>query len=165
MPFRYMNFFIRATALLCVFSIVISFSSCAEKRSAHALMSEFAQSYGAGGVVYSAEVKEGEYGYVDKDFFYTLYGEGEESVSDYSVLLLSGISRLGECAVFICYTDYDAFVVTEMCRRRIDLLRSFSGSPDTSSALDAVVKRYGRCVVMCAMSDNLRAISLWDKIL
>jgi len=165
MPFRYVKFSIRVIALLCIFSIAISFSSCEEKRGAHALMTEFAQSYGAGGVLYSTEIEEGEYGYIDKNFFYTLYGEGEDSVSDYSVLLLSGISSLGECAVFICYTDYDAFVVSDMCRRRIDLLRSFSGSPDTSSATDAVVKRYGRCVVMCAMADNSRAISLWDKIL
>jgi hypothetical protein len=148
-------------AVLCVFAL----ASCAEERSALSIMTEFCDSYSVGGVIYSPLIEEGRRGHSDERFFIDLYGEGSESVSDYSVLLLSGISLVGECAVFLCYSDYDATLVSDMCYRRIELLKSLAGAVDTSFAEDAFVLRRGKTVVMCALSDNEKGARIWKKVI
>ena len=158
--------FLRAVSLV-VTAVLLLFilASCDEGRSALSIMSEFCEAYSVGGVVYSPHIREGERGYSDEDFFIELYGEGSDSVSDYSVLLLSGLSDVGECAVFICYSDYDATLVSDMCYRRIELLKSLSGAVDTSFADDAFVLRRGKTVVMCALADNERGKRIWKKVI
>ncbi len=139
--------------------------ACSETKSADYIMGEFVSAYGAGGVIYAKSVPEGESGYADSDFFPTMYGEGEDCVSDYAVLLLSDMDTVGECAVFICYSEYDAILVSDMCTRRLSLLRSLMGSVDVSFTEDAFIRRYGRVVVMCALSDNERAERIFDRII
>lgn len=153
-----------SVAVTAVLFILI-LSSCSEKRSALSVMSEFRKAYSVGGVVYSPLIGEGQRGHSDEAFFVELYGEGSDSVSDYSVLLLSGIAGVGECAVFICYSDYDAILVSDMCYRRIEFLKSLSGAVDTSFAEDAFVLRRGKTVVMCALADNDRGKSIWKKVI
>lgn len=149
--------------LLTAVFLLLSLVGCSEQRTALSLMNEFRDGYSVGGVLYSPLFAEGERGHCDESFFMSLYGESTGSVSDYAVLLLSGLSDVGECAVFICCSDYDATLVSDMCYRRIELLKTLSGTVDTSFASDAFVLRRGRRVVMCALADNERCARIWKK--
>ncbi len=150
--------------ILFVLSFFILFISCGDLPNALDAMNEFKEAYGIEKTVYSKSLPEGDSGYADSDFFYNMYGDGEDSVCDYAVLLLSDLDTVGECAVFICYTEYDAILVTDICRRRMDLLKSLMGSVDVSFLSDSFIKRYGRVVVMCALSDNESAQQIFDRI-
>ncbi|MBQ9070815.1 MAG: hypothetical protein IJY23_05665 [Clostridia bacterium] len=130
-----------------------------------AIMTEFCERYGREAVIYSPSVREGESGYVTEDFFLAVYGEEPESVSDFAVVFYSDLDSIGEAAVLICYTDYDALRATDTLRRRIDLLKTLGTGQDTSSLSDAFVMRSGRVVVMCALFDNGRARKCMEKIL
>ncbi len=154
------------TCILLVISLVFfGFSSCSELSSALEIMDEFSKSYGIEAPIFSNEKKEGEIGFADGEFFKTMYGEGEDSVLDYAVMLISDMDTVGECAVFICYTEYDAITVSDMCKRRMLLLRSLMGSVDVSFLEDSFIKRKGKIVVMCVLSDNERALEIFDRII
>ena len=150
-------------SLLC--TLLALLLSCAEGRSARALMEEFCSAYGIAHTVYSPEVREGEAGYVKDGFFAQLYGEGEEWVSDFAIVLLSDTAHLSECGVFICYTDYDAIQVTDMLHRRIKLIREVGAASGLAIPEGAFVYREGRCVVVCALPDEAIARRLWREIL
>ena len=153
------------SAVLIFALLAMTACSRGSHSSALEMMLSFAKEYDLGGVIYSPDIKEGERGYTDENFFNTLYDADSSYVEDYSVLLLSGISDAGECGVFLCYGAYDAIMVSEMCLKRLDLLRSLAGSADTSFTDDAFVIRRGRVVVMCALSDNMLAKHIWEKII
>ena len=158
---------ITALVLFCVLCItlVLSLGSCSEERPAHALMAEFCASYGIRSAIYSPSAREGEVGYVADGFFAELYGEGEEWAEDYAVVLLSDLGRASECAVFICYTDFDAGQVTDMLHRRIELIRSICAVSGLAFPEGAFVYREGRAVVMCALDRPENAKKLWREIL
>ena len=159
------SFLKRILCLILFFALLISFVSCKEKKDALTLMEEFISQYSLSGVVYSPSFGEGEEGYVSDDFFITMYSESSESVSDFAVLLQGDLDSVGECGVFLCYSDYDAILVSSILHRRIDFLKSFSLAIDTSSLASAFVMRKGRVVVMCALSDNELAHSVWKRII
>ena len=156
---------VRALALILLITSLISTFGCGKKIDALDAMNRFVESYGVGGVVFAPKIAEGERGYVDKDFFETLYGQDESYVEDFAVLLLSGIREVGECAFFKCYSAYDAMIVCDMCRMRIETLKNASGSAGSKFLEDAFIVRSGSFVVMCALSDNDMAKKLWDRII
>lgn len=146
-------------------SSAFCFMSCKEQKSAHALMLDFCNAYGIEKTVFSPSVAEGSEGYANADFFEHVFGEKAESVSDYAVVFSSGLDRVQECAVLLCYSDYDALVACDILRRRVDLVKSMGASINTSYAADAVVFKSGKYAVMCVLSDNERAEKIWRKIL
>ena len=152
--------------LLCIGALFCSMLSCGSiERSALELMREFTEDYGWEGVIYSPSVREGEAGYADEAFFESVWGEGVEYVSDFAVVFSSSLDKSGECAVFICYNDFDAARVSEMIYRRFDLIASLGIVLDTSSLNDSFVLRRGRVVVASALPDNDRAKSVWKRII
>ena len=155
----------KITAFILLFSLAASLLSCSEKRSARALMREFSIAYGIDSPIYSPDVREGEEGYINSGFFSELYGEGEEWVSDFAVVLLSDLEAASECGVFICYTDYDARQVSEMLRRRIELVRSVAAISGLSLPDGDFVYREGIVVVMAILPRTDTARKLWGEIL
>ena len=151
-------------APICSF-LTLTLTSCSEERSAYMLMGEFCASLGVRGIIYSPEISEGEEGYVAEGFFEKLYGEGEEWVSDFAVVLLSDLGEVAECGVFLCYTDYDATQVTDMLHRRIELIRSVSAVSGLRFPDGAFVYREGRAVVMCVLDSAESARAAWRAIL
>ena len=147
------------------FLSVFSLASCEEKRTAALLMHEFCSARGMDPVIYTPSANEGEPGYVRSGFFDELYGEGESLVSDFAVVLLSDLARISECGVFICYTDYDALLMTDVLQRRIELVRSVAAVSGLRLSDGAFVYREGRAVVMCALSEPEDARKLWRTIL
>ena len=149
---------------LCV-AAALSLTACSRTRSAYGLMSEFCTCLRVRGVIYSPVVAEGDAGYVASGFFEKLYGEGEEWVLDFAVMLLSDLGGVSECGVFLCYTDYDATQVTDMLHRRIELIRSVSAVSGLRFPEEPFVYREGRAVVMCALDDAEGARAAWRAIL
>lgn len=150
--------------LMIVF-VALSLLSCAKRAAPYFLMSEFCSEYGINDTVFSPSVPEGKDGYISGSFFKTVYGESDDLVCDYAVVFLSSLDNVGECAVFLCYSDYDALLACDILYRRIELLKSMGTGMDTSYVLDASVFKSGKYVVMCALSDNVRAEKIWRKIL
>ena len=160
------KFIIRPVSLMLVlFILAFSLVSCGEKPSPYSLMLEFCESYGIEDTVFSPVISEGEEGYTDEDFFKIVYGEGIEAVEDYAVVFLSSLDYVGECSVFLCYSEYDALVVCDMLRRRIDLMKSVGAGINTSYVSNAVVFKSGKYAVMCALSDNELAKRIWRRLL
>lgn len=154
-----------AAIFLLFASVVILLVSCSASPSAEELMMEFAKAYGIDKTCYSKSIPEGEPGYAPVEFFTELYGNIEESVSDYAVIFTSTLSSVGECSVILCYSEYDAMRVSEAALMRLDMIKSLVGSVNTEAADDAFVIRRGRAVITCALSDNERAEKLWKKII
>lgn len=148
-------------APLSLFGLV----ACQEKTSPYHLMIEFCQSYGISDTVFSPSLTSGDEGYADEKFFETVYGETPEYVSDYAVVFLSSLDFAGECALFLCYSEYDALVACDIFRRRVALIKSVGSGVDTSYVSDAVIFKSDRYVVMCALDNNDEAKRLWRKIL
>lgn len=165
-----MDFFIKGITRSVAVFLVIAFSlyglvSCREAVPPYSLMGEFCKSYGITGTVFSPCVNEGEEGYTDEVFFNSVFGGGSEFVSDYAIVFVSDLNTVGECALFLCYTEYDALVSCDAMHRRIDLIKTMGASIDTSCAFDAVVFKSGKYAVMCVLPDNERAERIWRKIL
>ena len=165
-----MKFFIKwfersAAVFLLIALSLCGLVSCRESAAPYSMMLEFCKSYGISGTVFSPCVKEGESGYTDEDFFDNVFGGGSECVSDYAIVFVSNLNAVGECAVFSCYTEYDALVSCDAMSRRIDLIKTMGASIDTSYAFDAVVFKSGKYAVMCVLPDNALAERIWRKIL
>ena len=131
----------------------------------YSLMLKFAEDYGLSETIFSTSVKEGKAGYTDEDFFRSVFDERVEHVSDYAMIFISNLDYAGECAVFLCYSEYDALVACDILRGRVDLIKSISAGIDTSYTEDARIFKSGRYAVMCVLPDNERAERIWRKIL
>ena len=158
--------FLRFTAFLLFLCLLLTaLSSCGAKESPYDIVCALRDGCAVGGVIYAPSVPEGETGYCDGSFFAVLYGEDGAGVRDYAVLLLGRADMVGECAVFVCRSAYDAIQVAAMCERRLDLLRSLSGTTDISPAKDGFILRRDTYVAMCALPDNERARRLLGHLL
>lgn len=155
---------IRAVAVFIVIFAVLLLSSCRETRTAYDIMNEFRLAYGIERAIFSPTVPEGEAGYCPEGFLDEVFGNVSDSVADYAILFISDISTLGECAILICYSTYDAISVSGSAFMRLDFLRSQAGSLDASSLDTAFVRRCGKAVILCALPDNERASRLFDKL-
>ncbi len=153
-------------ALIIILStLVLCLSACAEERSALAICREFAAAYGVEGAIYSPTVREGEEGYVREGFFESLYGEPQDSVGDYALLLISDLDEIGEVGIFICESDYDALLVTEMQECRLENIRRVAASAGMSFPEGAFVMRKNKCVVLCAIADAERAERILRRVI
>ena len=152
-----------AAVFLSFALLIFSLFSCTEQKSAVSLMEDFVSAYGIRKTVFSSSLKEGEDGFVSEGFLEKLYGDIGESVYEFAVVFTSDLRSLGECSVFVCHTAYDALTVSEAATDRIQMIRKLSVEGDTSSLEDAFVLRKGKVVVMCALDDNGRARSLWER--
>ena len=85
-------------------------------------------------------------------------------MEDYAVIFPSG-AVVGECALFVCRSEYAALEALDLCALRLDFLERSSNYLDASSLKDAFVLKSGRCVLICAMPDNARAKEIWQRIL
>lgn len=156
---------IRLVALAVGISLLGCLFSCSEKPSPTELLSRFCDEYGLSADILSPSFREGERGHVSDDFFEKVFLESPDSVSDYAIIFLSSLNSIGECSVFLCYSEYDALLVAEALWRRVDFLKASATGMDTSCLADAVIFKSGRYAVMCALSDNARAERIWRKIL
>lgn len=110
------------TFVIAVF-LLASFISCGAKTpSARELLLRFTQAYGASGILYSPEIAEGEAGYTDTDFFFSLYGDAEDTEGDYAVFLSSSLDAIYEAAVFVTMDKSSEIYAERLCRERIGLL-------------------------------------------
>lgn len=139
--------------------------SCKKSVSPYLLMLEFCKSFGIEDTVFSPSLSEGERGFANDDFFELVFEESADSVSDYAVVFLSSLDNVGECALFLCYSEYDALIACDTLRRRADLLKSMGTGMDVSYTQDAKIFKSGKYAIMCALPDNERAERLWRKIL
>ena len=155
----------RLIVLVVALSLPLCLLSCEEKPSPSELLSRFCDEYGLSADILSPSFREGERGHVSEDFFETVFLESSDSVSDYAIIFLSSLNSIGECSVFLCYSEYDALLVAEALWRRVDFLKASAVGIDTSPLTDAVIFKSGRYAVMCALSDNGRAERIWRKIL
>ncbi len=152
--------------LIITVFLIVALPSCRNvTRTPHELMLEFKKEYKVGGVLYYSSASEGEQGYVYDGFFEALYGDGVGSVSDFALILLSQGDTVGECAVFLAYSEYDAVLISDMCYRRISFLASLGISQNTEFLDGAFVLRRGEYVVMCALEDNEDAKRIWKKLI
>ena len=135
-----------ACFLLFLSALIMLLSSCGERRSARDALSELSAALGGGGVIYTADAREGEAGYIDGEFFSLMFGEDFSFSGDYAVWLNSNLEEICEAGVFACESSYSAEMVKEMLRERIRLV----GSVISSSSIDApegALWEYGNTVV------------------
>ena len=145
--------------------LVLPLVSCSELADAHSLMTEFCSAYGIDTTIYSTTVQQGEEGYVTQRFFFSLYGEDMGSVSSFAVILDSDLDRISECGIFVCYSDYDAILVTDMLSRRLELIQGVAASSGLSLPDGAFIIRENKCVVLAALSDADQARRIWKRII
>lgn len=146
-------------AILAAFSL----SSCARRPSAHVALFDFCELIGEAGTLYSAEAREGEAGYIDEKFFSLMFGEDYSFSGDWAVWLASSLSSVCEAAVFVCDGSYDASLVSEMLRERLDLVRKISSSSSLGGA-EGIILLFGSTVVYYAGPDCEAAKEAWKNI-
>ena len=153
-------------SVVIVFAVALTvFSSCSQNVNAYSAMREFCTSFGIRSVIYSPIVPEGAEGYTEAGFYESLFGEKPDTVSDYAVVLLSGLDYVGECGIFVCYSSYDALCVTEMLERRIEFIRSVSASSGLKFPEQSFVMRENGCVVFAVLPDAEEAKRIWKHII
>ncbi len=140
--------------LLCCL-LISSFVSCGEPPEAFGLLSSFISSYGTSGVLYSPNISEGERGYIDENFFVTLYGCEADFESDYAVFLSSSIDSVFEAAVFVTNDESSEIFACELAHERL-LLLSEMGFGDNSLLLVR-----GGVVFYSTLPDAPRAERIW----
>ena len=158
----------RAIKALTVLWLILSLcilTACGKEVGAYQVMEEFRIGYGIERPVFSPTVAEGCEGYCYDGFLEGVFGQISDSVEDYAILFVSDIHAVGECAVLICYSTYDAISVTSSVFARLDFLKSHAGSLDTSYLEDAFVRRCGRVVIFSALPDNEKAARLFDRLI
>ena len=153
--------------ILLILALSIAFLGSCRKReaSAYDMLSRFMSEYGVEAVIYTLSAPEGSLGAFSTDMFYTMYSADTSRVFDFALIMLSRSVSLSECAVFVCYSVFDAMEISEVCRRRLDLFSSATGIDIGSYTEDAFVMRRKNIVVLCAMRDNKGASVIWSGIL
>ncbi len=162
------NFLKKLLLGTCIIALVLSATAlvgCSQPADPCGMMESFANSYPLMGIIYSPRIPQQEEGHVGKEFFTSLFGEGERYVADYAVIFTSAPDAVGECSVLVCHSEYEALLAADMCRRRLDMLGKMSNSLDTSSLTDSFVIKSGKIVVMSALPDNALSRNIWRKIL
>ena len=152
MPYIFCHFR-RAMALLLVFGALISLVGCADAPSARELSVGLCSELSIDAVPYVKSAAEGEDGYMRPGLFEELYGDAVDYASDWAVLLLSSLFAVGECALLVCYDEYDASRAVITLERRLELLREVSAAADLDFPEGAFVRRYGSVAVLCALED------------
>ena len=147
---------IRAFIIILVFILCVSFVSCGGKSSARDMLSDFCNLYGASGVIYSPEVREGEDGYITPRLFsdiYLFYGAPPEN---YAVMLNSRTDISAECGVFLVDNGAELSMIEEMCRERISAIGADGRG---------VIIRSGGTLFYSTFADTERVREIWYSII
>ena len=134
---------------LCLFIL----SACSEPLPPKDMLSEFVKAYGAEGVIYHSEAKEGDEGYLSPRLA-TIAFCNRKLPSSYAVLLNTHLDTATECGIFLVEGDREE--VLELCATRAALL-----DPRGERTYIAI---YGRYAFYSTLSDKSRAKSIADKV-
>lgn len=133
-----------------------SFASCESKPSAQAMLSDFCRLYGAEGVIYSPEAREGEDGYITPKLFSDVYLFYGAPPKNYAIMLNSRTDLSAECGAFISDNGAELSMIEEMCRERISTL---------GAEQRAVIIRSGSIVFYSTLTDTASAREIWYSII
>lgn len=145
----------RKTVIFFVLISILLLFGCGETASADEMLSEFIYAYGAEGVIYSSEAKEGEAGYVRDGLTEKIYVYEGNFPQEFAIYLNSHTDSASECGVFVCDDADEKERVTDMCEKRIDLL----------GTENALILRSGNVVFYSTMTDKARTSEIWKKII
>ena len=149
----------RLICCLLLFSLMLSLVGCGGGgRSAHAMLLEFSESYGIYGILYSPEIREGDAGYIDKDFFSSIFSSEPDFETDYAVFLSSSIESVYEAALFVAMDESSRLYAQDLCRRRILFLTEMGYGEN------AVLIGRKNTVFYSTLPDNERAEQLWRSV-
>jgi hypothetical protein len=146
----------RKIICLClIFTVCLSLVGCREEQNAYDILSEFASTYGAEGVIYSPSVSEGSPGYISDRLVERVFLFTEGLGDNFALLLNSHIDLPSECGVFVCSDDEEVRLAEEICLERVRLLSGNGG----------FVKKRGRVVYYYVLSDPGRAERIFREII
>ena len=159
---------LRVAALVLVAAFCLSVTSCRTRGSvrAGAVLSAMLASEEdiSAGEIYSSDAEEGERGYLSDSLCVALYGDGEMPpewtfVSDFAIYLAASEHPF-ELSVFRCDSSDGAEEVSELCSRRLRVLRNhFRGSDYEIYTSGGRVVILGSYVLMLVSSDAEGALS------
>lgn len=130
-------------ALSLIFTIFV-FSSCGRRGSAREKTEALASALG-GGVVYAADVPEGEAGHVDEGLYLALFGEKPAGFSEFAVYLGASLDEARECGVFVAESAGDALTLLGVAKTRVALVEKNERTQGREP--ESFIKQYGRTVV------------------
>ena len=146
----------KAVLTFLFFIVCLSTVACESKSSAQEMLYDFCKLYGAEGVIYSPDKKEGEDGYITPRLFsdiYLFYGAPPEN---YAVMLNSRTDISAECGAFVSDNGAELSAIEEMCRERIAAL----GAEERG-----VIIRSGSSVFYSTFDDTEKAREIWYSII
>ena len=136
-------------SFLCLFIL----SSCREPLPPKDLLYEFVKSYGAEGIIYHSEAKEGEEGYLSPELERLAFGD-RHLPGSYAVLLNTHLDTAAECGLFIIEGNREELI--DLCTYRTALLDT--GGERTYIAI------FGDYMFYSTLPDRDRAKRLADKV-
>lgn len=147
----------RVLAFFTLLSVTLLFTSCIKDCSADRLLCDFASVYGINGTVYSFFPTDTDSSVLSTSLFDKIFPNADVYPEDASVLLNYRADYGAECGVILCRSDTDRGPLTEMCKRRMELI-----DPDRDSHL---LIRCGRIIFYSTLSDTERANEIITKLL
>ena len=138
--------------LLLPFLCLFILSSCSEPLPPKDLLAEFVKSYGAEGIIYHSEAKEGDEGYLSPELATLAFGDRELPRS-YAILLNTHLDTPVECGLFLIEGNREELI--DLCTYRTALLDR--RGERTHIAI------YGDYIFYSTLSDRERAKKIADK--
>lgn len=139
--------------LILLFLCIFAFCSCTETKDPTASLNDFVSAYGAEGIIYSTEIKEGKEGYISPDIAKTIFGTTDLPDS-YAIFLNTHLDYASECGAFLAHGDLSE--VISLCKRRIKLL--------DREGNHSFIAIYGDLVFYSTMTDKERAQKIADVV-
>lgn len=139
--------------LILLFLSIFLFSGCTEVKDPTAALSDFVSAYGAEGIIYSTEIKEGQEGYISPDTAKTIFGTTDLPDS-YALFLNTHLDYASECGAFLARGDLGE--VISLCKRRINIL--------DREGKHSFIAIYGDVVFYSTMTDKERAQKIADVV-
>ena len=147
----------RIIAFVTLLSVLMIFTSCQRDCSADKLICDFVSLYGIDGTVYSFSPSDADSSVLSSELFAKIFPDADVMPEDCSVLLNYRADYGAECGVLVCRSDTDRQPISEMCKRRMELV-----DPDGDSHL---LIRCGRIVFYSTLRDTQRADGIITKLL
>lgn len=138
--------------LLLPFLCLFILSSCSEPLPPNDLLAEFVKSYGAEGIIYHSEAKEGDEGYLSPQLARLAFGDRELPKS-YAILLNIHLDTHTECGLFLIEGNKKELL--ELSASRTSIL-----DPRGDRTYIAIYDSY---VFYSTLSDRERAQKIADK--
>ena len=111
------------SAFLMLIMLTLQLVSCGSAPDPVDMLRDFTEAYSAEGIIYYSEAREGEIGYLDPETGGILFRELEQMPDCYAILLNSRSDYGSECGVFVSRGSLELEEISEMCERRMKLLR------------------------------------------